>query len=169
MDSRLILAGFTERSREQEYFEIQIQMQNSQKDAEITTLNPMLSGNDAWLTSLPDYARIKYANIYPRIDMLWSGDQGQLKMQFVIAPGGDPRKIQLQMLGADQIHMTPEGSLQLVTGQKLIEIPRPVAYQSADESGAKSVVQSRYVIKNKNIVSLELGPYDSKRTIVIVP
>jgi hypothetical protein len=169
MDSGLILAGFTERAEGGEYFEIRLQLHNIQEDVEITTLNPMLAENEVWLTNLPDYARIKYANIYPGIDMMCSGNKDQLQIEYIIAPGGDPRKIRFQISGADQVQTTPEGSLLLNAGKTAIEIPRPIAYQTIDASGAKFVIDSKYVLKNKQEFTLQLGAYNLKRSVIIQP
>jgi hypothetical protein len=168
-DSGLILAGFTERADGLEYFEIRLQLQNTQKDVEVTTLNPMLAGNEEWMTNLPDYARIKYANLYPRIDMMCAGTKDQLQIEYLIAPGGDPRKIRFQIFGADQVQVTNEGSLTVSAGATVIEIPKPIAYQTVGSSEAKSIIDTKYVLNNNQEVTLQLGAYNSKRSVIIQP
>jgi hypothetical protein len=79
-------------------------------------------GNDPrkWRTNVPNYARVRYEEIYPGIDLVYYGkssvilaerdrssgakepgqggkDYGQLEYDFVVAPGADPRTITLQI------------------------------------------------------------------------
>ena len=54
-------------------------------------------GNDPkkWRTNVPNYAKVKYANVYPGVDLVYYGNQGQLEYDFVVQPGADPNSIQL--------------------------------------------------------------------------
>ena len=49
-------------------------------------------GNDPakWHTSVPTYARVRYASVYPGVDLVYYGNQRQLEYDFVVAPGADP-------------------------------------------------------------------------------
>jgi hypothetical protein len=50
-----------------------------------------------WRTHIPTYARVKYAQVYPGVDLVYYGRQRQLEYDFVIAPGGrswrDPARV----------------------------------------------------------------------------
>src|SRR5262249_22458555 len=54
-------------------------------------------GNDPkkWRTNVPNYAKVKYANVYPGVDLVYYGNQGKLEYDFVVQPGADHRSIQL--------------------------------------------------------------------------
>lgn len=54
-------------------------------------------GNDPakWRTDVPHFARIQYEHVYPGIDLVWYGSQRQLEYDFVVAPGADPKQIQV--------------------------------------------------------------------------
>jgi len=60
-------------------------------------------GNDPkkWRTNVPNYAKVKYANVYPGVDLVYYGNQGQLEYDFVVRPGADPSSIELAM-GSDE-------------------------------------------------------------------
>ena len=49
-------------------------------------------GNDPkkWRTNVPNYAKVKYASVYPGVDLVYYGNQGQLEYDFVVSPGADP-------------------------------------------------------------------------------
>ena len=177
--SGMILAGFTPYARPnanepRQYFELQILLRNALPNVELTTLNPRLARSDFfgskspnWLTNIPNYARIKYTNLYPDVDMVFQGDHRLLDFDFVIAPGGDPKRIRFQVQGTQNVRITREGTLQIQVQGVTFELPRPTGYQSFDNSTARSVVDARYRMIGKNEISLQIAPYDSKRTLVI--
>jgi hypothetical protein len=57
-------------------------------------------GNDPkkWRTNVPNYAKVKYANVYPGVDLVYYGNQGKLEYDFVVQPGADPGSIQLAVV-----------------------------------------------------------------------
>jgi hypothetical protein len=176
----MILTGFTSQSRRvdptPQYFELKIFLRNAMPDVEITTLNPRLSRSDffggsdpSWLANIPSYAKVKYANLYPDVDLLFQIHQRQLDFRFVIAPGGDPANIRFQVHGAEKMRLTPEGTLLLKIQNVTFEMPKPAGYQALDDSPARAVVQAQYVIAGGNEIGLKLAPYDSRRTLIIAP
>jgi hypothetical protein len=55
-------------------------------------------GNDPanWHRDIPQFAGVRYANIYPGIDLVFYGNQGRLEYDFELAPGSDPRQVALR-------------------------------------------------------------------------
>lgn len=51
---------------------------------------------ERWRTNIPNYAKVRYRNVYPGIDLIYYGNQRQLEYDLVVAPGADPRRIALQ-------------------------------------------------------------------------
>jgi len=56
-------------------------------------------GNDPkkWRTNVPNYAKVRYANVYRGVDLVYYGNQAQLEYDFVVSPGADPRQIVLDV------------------------------------------------------------------------
>src|SRR5204862_3585507 len=54
-------------------------------------------GNDPkkWRTDVPTYAKVRYQDVYPGIDLVYYGNQRQIEYDFVVAPGADPKAIAL--------------------------------------------------------------------------
>src|SRR6266699_7209244 len=50
-----------------------------------------------WRTDVPTYGKVKYEGVYPGIDLIYYGNQGQLEYDFVVAPGADPKAIALKI------------------------------------------------------------------------
>jgi hypothetical protein len=66
-----------------------------------------------WRTNVSNYAKVKYANVYPGVDLVYYGNQGRLEYDFVIQPGADPHSIQLDIDSDGQV-----GSQQKAVGSK---------------------------------------------------
>src|SRR5260370_14560622 len=80
-------------------------------------------------TRIPNFGRIRYNAIYSHIDLVFHGDRGQLEYDFVVAPGGNSRNIQLEFKGTSGIAVDEDGNLRLSTGSGLFRQWKPVAYQ----------------------------------------
>ena len=77
------------------------------EDEQITRTNYFL-GNDPgkWRTDIPNYGRVRYAGIYPGIDLVYYGNQHQLEHDFVVEAGADPYKIALSLEGEKDLTLT---------------------------------------------------------------
>lgn len=72
-------------------------------------------GNDPskWRTRIPKYAKVRYREVYPGIDLVFYGDQKRLEYDFVVSPGSDPSKIKLEFQGAEKVSLDEKGNLVL--------------------------------------------------------
>ena len=43
-----------------------------------------------WITGIPTYSRIVYENLWPGIDLVFSGTIDRIKYKFIVKPGADP-------------------------------------------------------------------------------
>ena len=122
-------------------------------------------GNDPrqWHTHIPNYARVQYQQIYPGIDLVYYGHQGQLENDFILAPGSNPESIRIGLEGVDGMRLDHSGDLVLKVGGGNVYLRRPRAYQGRDE------VAVRYVLKADNQVGLSIGHYDHRQQLVIDP
>lgn len=142
-------------------------------------------GNDPkkWRTNLPTYAKVKYKDIYPGVDLIYYGNQRQLEYDFVVSPGADPRQI---ALAVDNVVALPsrwrnagatstlqiDGAGDLVVGAQegKVVFHKPVVYQPSVSHAqrATDVVEGAYVLKG-NRVTFEVASYDKTRPLVIDP
>jgi hypothetical protein len=88
-------------------------------------------GNDQtkWHTDVPNYEAITLRNIYPGIDLKYSGDgNGQAAYEFVVAPGADVAQIKVEYEGAEKTSIDADGRLVLKTkwGDMVAAIKSPV-------------------------------------------
>ena len=146
-------------------------------------------GNDPkkWRTNVPNYAKVKYANVYPGVDLVYYGNQGQLEYDFVVQPGADLRQIALDV-GAglvpaqgghpQGVPLQIDGKGDLVVGTDGGEVifHKPVVYQPATynelrttNGGGRDLVEGQYVLRGDNRIAFRLSDYDRRRPVVIDP
>ena len=127
-----------------------------------------LRGNDSskWVTELPEYTKLRYQEVFPGIDVVYQGDQRQLRYDFVIKPGADASAIQMAFDGAEKVYITESGELALTIAGKTLLTKKPYTYQ--EDGGIKKEVASHYVLKNGR-VTFELAKYDTTKELVIDP
>ncbi len=128
-----------------------------------------LIGDDPkqWRTNVANYARVKYHNVYPGVDLIYYGNQSQLEYDFVLEPGADPRQIKLAFEGAEWMSIDAGGDLALGLKDGVVRQHKPVVYQDVD--GARRIVEGRYVQTGEREIGFEIGEYDASRPLVIDP
>jgi len=136
-------------------------------DKPLNTVNNYYIGNDPrkWASNCKVYQAVVYKNIYPNVDVRYYVDNGSLKYDIVVNPGGDVERIALQFDGADKVDVKNQN---LVIGTSAGEVAelKPYTFQ-ARETGRQEV-SSKYSVKN-NIVKFKVDNYDKTQTLVIDP
>jgi len=137
-----------------------------------------------WKSGLPSFSRIVYANLWPGIDLAYSGTMDELKYEFIVHPGADPARIRLAYRGASSVHVNAEGRLAVATPSGGFEDGAPVAYQ--EDTGTRVIVPMAYTIADPSpgeikgrgardnggaavTYGFSLGEYDRTRTLVLDP
>jgi len=120
-----------------------------------------------WRTNVPSYAAITYHNLYPGIDLIYSGKQGRLKSDFVVAPGADPTAITMKYSGSFGMYLGEDGALVLETPiGELVEAP-PLIYQMIDEE--RVTVEGGYRLLGNGEVAFTSGDYVLTEPLIIDP
>jgi uncharacterized repeat protein (TIGR01451 family) len=120
-----------------------------------------------WHTGVPQYSRVRYHNLYPGIDLVFYGNQGQLEYDFEIAPGADPNAVELHFDGPDQIALDANGDLVMRTDTGVVRLHAPRIYQEIDSR--RRDVAGHFVLASNRHVRFSLGEYDRSRALVIDP
>ena len=116
-----------------------------------------------WRTGVVQYGKVRYAEVYPGIDMVYYGSRKHLEYDFVLAPGADPHRIRLAFRGARRLSLTSDGDLVVETsGGQLIQ-KRPYIYQGTRQVGGG------YRLLGRNMAGIELDRYDATRMLTIDP
>jgi Ca2+-binding RTX toxin-like protein len=120
-----------------------------------------------WVTGLPTYSRMTYRDLWPGIDLVYSGSGGRLKYSLVVAPGADPSDIRLAWHGATGLTVNAEGQVQVATPAGRLVEDAPSSYQVV--AGRRAEVPSAFALRGGEGYGFELGGYDPSRTLVIDP
>lgn len=121
------------------------------------------------LTPNEMFARVKYTDAYPGIDLVYHGSNRELEFDFVVAPQADPTQIRLSLTGADSVSIDRDGALTMRVREKEIRLKRPFIYQERD--GVRREIRGGYALtgKNKRTVTFKLDRYDRSLPLVIDP
>jgi hypothetical protein len=120
-----------------------------------------------WRTNVPLFQRVKYANLYPGVDLVFYGHDGKLESDYVLSPGADPDQIALQIEGAQSVKSDPQGDLVLSTNAGNVVLREPHAFQEI--AGTNKEVEAHYVLRRSQVAGIQLASYDRSQPLVIDP
>ena len=110
-----------------------------------------------WFTGIPNFASVRYSNVYPSIDIVYHSSNHDIEYDFVLAPGADPDQINLAF--DREVHIDPEGDL--IAGT--LRQHRPRVVQEGHE------IASEYELTPDNHVHIKLAHYGRGNVLTIDP
>jgi hypothetical protein len=124
-----------------------------------------------WHTNLTTYKEVVYRDLWPGIDMIFSGTRGRLKYDLVADPGAPMEEASLAYKGAEAVSVGHEGALMLETAVGTLEDSAPTSYQPI--AGKRVSVDSRFAMQpdegSGSHFGFVLGDYDARRRVVVDP
>ena len=130
-----------------------------------------LLGNDPakWRTGLRTYERVVYRNLWPGVDMVFAGQNGELKYEFLVRPGARVGDIRLAYRGAKRLSLDRQGNLRIGTSLGVLTDTRPVSYQLV--AGRRVPVRSSFALHRRGAgYGFAVGRgYDRRYPLVIDP
>jgi hypothetical protein len=126
----------------------------------------------AWKMGLKSYATLVYADLWPGIDLIYSGTVNRLKYAFRVKPGADPRQIGLAYRGATSVQLTAEGQLAVSTPVGGMTDEKPYAYQEVE--GQRVEVPAAYALTGEGAggrqrYGFRVGSYDRSKPLLLDP
>jgi hypothetical protein len=121
---------------------------------------------DEWHTGLRTFARVAYRDLWPGIDLTYSGTGSRLKYSFLVHPGADPSRIRLRWRGATDLSLDRQGGLNVSTPARSFTDQAPVSYQRI--GGRRVEVGTSYTLRG-NQIAFDLEAYTPTRPLVIDP
>jgi uncharacterized repeat protein (TIGR01451 family) len=154
---------------------VHMQLEGASSNPKIAASEPLpgksnyFRGNDSsrWVRNVPTFARVRYSDVYPGVDLVFYGKQGQLEYDFALRSGADPQQIRLNLSGVESVLLGDDGSLSLKTGDREIRWNKPTIYQEV--KGRRRPVAGGFALLAQNRVGFALGAYDHSRELVIDP
>jgi uncharacterized repeat protein (TIGR01451 family) len=157
--------------------DLRLKLEGGNPAVKLTAVEPLpgavnyIIGKDPakWRTNVATYAKVRYEQVYPGIDLVFYGNQRQLEYDFVLAPGAAPDAIRLAVEGADRTSVDDAtGDLVLAAAGQEIRFHKPVVYQPETGDAARQEVEGRFQV-SKNHVTFEVAAYDHARALVVDP
>jgi hypothetical protein len=154
---------------------VRIELVGARADAAAAPLQPHKARShyfrggqpDSWIRDVPHYQRVRYASVYPGIDVEYYADAQTFEYDFVLAPGADVAPVQMAVDGAQAVRLTAEGDAVFALAGRELSQRRPRAFQ--DGPGGRREVEARYVAHDDGSLGIALGAYDRRRVLVIDP
>jgi len=137
-------------------------------DKPLPTYSNYFIGRDPskWASGCKSFQGVTYKNVYPHIDIRYYSNNGQLKYDIIVHPGGDIRKIALKYSGVDKMNIR-NNQLSVKTSVGDVQELRPYAYQA--NAAGKTDVDCKYVLGNDNVLRFEVKNYKSNAVLIIDP
>lgn len=111
-----------------------------------------------------DRSQLRYARLYPGVDLVFHGRFESLAHTFVVQPRSHPSFIEIEFEGAS-LSVEPDGSITLARRGERLFRHRPCFYQ--ERAGARVEVTGRYVQSGANRVRFAVGRYDRALPLMI--
>src|SRR5581483_6037035 len=131
------------------------------------TISYLKGPRETWKAGLKSYSKLVYADLWPGIDLVYSGTSDRLKYEFVVKPGADPRLIRLAYSGASSVAIT-DGELEIATPAGTFRDDKPYAYQQI--AGRRVEVSMAYRLEAEpGAYGFRIGAYDATKPLVLDP
>ena len=143
--------------------------------AQMTAEHPLpgrinyLIGRDPsqWHTGIPTYGRVRYRGLFPGVDAVFYGKEGEIEYDLVLAPGVNPAKISFALDGSSSLQIANNGDLVLKLQNAEVRQSKPIVYQ--EYNGVRRWLSAHYVIHSNQTASYEIAGLDPKLPLVIDP
>jgi len=125
-----------------------------------------------WCTGLRSYSRIVYADLWPGIDLVYTGTTHEVKYAFLVEPGADPSRIRLRYRGATRVTVRDDGALEVCTPVGCFRDAAPSAFQEI--GGERKPVDMAFSPVDDGTADtftfgFDLGPFDPSARLVLDP
>ncbi|MDE2179900.1 MAG: hypothetical protein KGJ40_03510 [candidate division NC10 bacterium] len=119
-------------------------------------------------TGRPADATLRYRDVWPGIDLLYTTTDGRLHSTFLVKPGADPNQIQFAYHGITAVRRTEAGQLEVTTPGGSFSEEMSVAYQERD--GRRVEVAVAYTLEtagDTSVHGIHVETYDPHTPLVI--
>jgi uncharacterized repeat protein (TIGR01451 family) len=134
-----------------------------------TKVNYLIGSDPAkWRTNIPTYGKVVYHDLYPGMNLHYTGENDALKYTLVVEPGTDVSQFQMAFEGADALRVDETGDLLISLAEGELRDTRPYAYQEI--GGRRAEVDVAFVLHDSHTYGFTVrGGYDSRYPLVIDP
>lgn len=131
-----------------------------------TRVNYYIGDASHWVSGASCWARVRYKELYPGIELEFYGQDRTIEYDARIAPGADPSRLGFDFGPGTRVRLTAAGDLAISTGSSDVLWRRPVAYQNRE--GKRGAVTAEFALRGRHL-SFHLGEWDRRLPLVIDP
>jgi hypothetical protein len=142
------------------------------EDVTETKVSYFTGNQRSWKSGLRTFSRVAYHDLWPGIDLVYSGTLGQMKYSFYLKPGADPNNIRIAYSGAGRVEINSQGELEVSTPLGGFHDQTPVSFQKKDESQVSIKTGYRIISREPSgrvVYGFKVDSYDRTRQLVIDP
>ncbi|HZL99769.1 MAG TPA: hypothetical protein VFD43_05900 [Planctomycetota bacterium] len=128
------------------------------------------SGSDPsrWVNNVPTWARVRYEDLYPGIDVEVHASNGRPEYDLVLAPDADLEVAVIRVEGAQGMAIEPDGSLRIDTAAGPLRQPPPQAYETRAKESPE-LVDCHYALRDGSRYGFVVPRRNADRRLVIDP
>ncbi len=123
---------------------------------------------EAWIRNVEHVSDVRYEQVYPGIDLLYTWEDAHLRYDFVVAPNADPSVIKLAFVGASDISIGEDQQLQVKLPEVTLNNRAPYVYQHT-EQGLRTIDGHFEVAENGEVSFALTQAHDPAKMLVIDP
>src|SRR5579883_1940036 len=112
-----------------------------------------------WHTHVPIYARVRYRALYPGIDLVYYGHQGELEFDVVVAPDADPDRIRFAIESDTPTTLNRAGDLVVDRDDRVI-LRKPQVYQ--ETPAGRRIIDGHFRLLGHSTIGFEIASYDHR-------
>jgi hypothetical protein len=125
-----------------------------------------------WKAGLWTYGSIVYSDLWPGIDLVYSGTANRLKYTFLVKPGADAAQVRLAYRGVSGVRLNEAGQLEVETPAGRFQDDKPYAYQEVE--GRRVAINVAYSLDpaeadGPHRYGFALDSYDRSKPLVLDP
>jgi hypothetical protein len=120
-----------------------------------------------WNTGIETFGALRFAELWPGIDLVLYDAGGELEYDLVVRPGADPALARFTYDGVDALSLDQSGRLHMSTPVGELVQSIPLVYQ--EHAGTRSPVPGAFELSADGSMGFQLGDYDRQADLVVDP
>ncbi|MBI4774982.1 MAG: hypothetical protein HY788_12525 [Deltaproteobacteria bacterium] len=142
------------------------------RDESQARISYFTGSRDQWKADLRTYSTIVYEDLWPGIDLIYSGGLNKLKYSFLVKAGADPNQIKMAYRGATSVAVDESGRLVVHAPVGGFGDEAPTAFQDVD--GKQVRVAARFrptpdTASDAVMLGFDLDSYDRSIPLLLDP
>ncbi len=130
--------------------------------------NYLLGDRDSHRSGVPSFESLRYAEVFPGIDVRVRTDSGSFEYDLLVDAGADLAAAAFEVHGARGLELADDGSLVLHTALGDLTQPVPVTWMVGGD-GERTPVDCRYVLRDDHTFGFEAADWDPSQALVVDP